>query len=135
MFDTRQIRRAMVLAGALAAFAAPAASARPADEFSYAKPSTESARADGAKTQPAPGLGEAAARREARAAQQWQAANRVSVAAIPEAEADGFNWPSAAVGASVPLALVLFGVMGHAIVAHRRRDAGGGIGPTAPTGA
>lgn len=134
MFDARQIRRTMLLAGALAACAAPAASARPADESSYAKPST-SARSDTPKTQRAPGLGESAARREAVATRQWQTANRASVAPVPESGNDGLSWPSAAIGAAVPLTFVLFGVIGHALLAHRRRGAGGGVGPTASTSA
>jgi hypothetical protein len=135
MFDARQIRRTMVLAGALAACAAPTASARPADESSYAKPSTGSILSDAPPTPAAPGMGDQAARREARTAEQWQAANRVSVAPIAEQQGDGFNWPSAAIGASVPLTFVLFGVMGHALVAHRRHPAGSGTAPNAPTGA
>jgi hypothetical protein len=135
MFDARQIRRAIVLAGVLATCAAPAASARPADERSYAKPSATAAQSDAPKPRGAPRLGGQAARREARTAQQWQAVNRPSVAAIQDLEGDGFNWPSAAIGASVPLTFVLFGVMGHALIAHRRRVAGDAIAPTAPTSA
>jgi hypothetical protein len=104
MFDPRKIWRAMVLAGVVATCVAPAASARLADGRSYAKPT-------GAP--PAP---------------------RVVVAPIAQPEDSGFDWSSAAIGASVPLAVVVVSLIGYAFVVHHRRGSGGGIAPGTPAG-
>jgi hypothetical protein len=102
MFDPSKIWRAMVLAGVIATCVAPAASARLADGRSYAKPTG------------------------APAAQQ-----RVIVMPVAQPEDSGFDWSSAAIGAAVPLAVVLFGLIGHTLVVHHRRS----IAPATPAGA
>jgi hypothetical protein len=102
MFDPRKIWRAMVLAGVIATCVAPVASARLADGRSYAKPTGASA-----------------------------ALKRVIVTPVAQPEDSGFDWSSAAIGAAVPLAVVLFGLIGHTLVVHHRR----GITPGTAAGA
>jgi hypothetical protein len=104
MFDPRKIWRATVLAGVIATCVAPVASARLADGRSYAKPTA------------AP------------------ATPRVVVTPIARPEDNGFDWSSAVIGASVPLAVVLFGLIGYTLVVHHRGGSGGGIAPGTPAG-
>jgi hypothetical protein len=101
MFDPRKIWRALVLAGVIATCVAPVASARLADDRSYAKPTG------------------------APAEQQ-----RVIVTPVAQPQDSGFDWSSAAIGAAVPLAVVLFGLIGHTLVVHHRR----GIAAGTPAG-
>jgi hypothetical protein len=97
MFDPRKIWRAMVLAGVIATCVAPVASARLADGRSYAKPAG------------------------APAAQQ-----RVIVTPVAQPQDSGFDWSSAAIGAALPLVVVLFGLIGHTLVVHHRRGGAAG---------
>jgi hypothetical protein len=121
MSAIRQIVRIVLVAMVIAAAAAPAAAAWPADGQHQQQP----VAADTRPPQAALGPAETAALKDARATAQWQAANGVRVEPIPPAVENGtWDWPSAAIGAAVPLALLLAGFTAHALVARHRRSRG-----------
>jgi hypothetical protein len=92
-------KRTLALAGALAAVAAPAA--EPAG----------------------PSKADMAARREAIAIKQWQAANRPTIIEVsPDDSGGGLDLPSAAIGAAVPLTLVAIEVAGRWLLRRRRES-------------
>jgi hypothetical protein len=93
---TTQIRRALALAGALAAVLASDASA-------------------------APDWADMAARREARAIEAWHAAHPPTIIEVAPPEDGGFDLASAGIGAAVPLTLILVEVAGRWVL-RRRRD-------------
>lgn len=118
---TTHIKRTILLAGALAAVAAPSASARVADAQHVPAPAsaTESRGAE------SPSRADLAARREAIATKQWQAANPstiIEVSSSPDGNGGGFNLPSAGIGAAVPLTLVLIEVTGKWVLRRRREN-------------
>ena len=108
--------RTLILAGAIAAVAAPGASARVPDARPMPTPSAASRAAA-----PSSALAEIAARREAIATEQWQAANRPTIVEVSQPSGGGLDLPSAAIGAAVPLTLVLIEVAGRWVL-HRRRE-------------
>ena len=117
---TTQIRRGVVLAGALAAVAAPSANARVPDARLVIPPATAvSHRAEPAA--PARTMAEIAARREARATKAWRAANPPTIIEVSSPDDGGFDLTSAGIGAAVPLTLVLIEVAGGWVL-RRRRD-------------
>ena len=92
-----------VVAAALAlAVAAPGASARDAE------PSAAPSKAD------------MIARREALATKAWLAANPPKIVEVSPAD-DGFDLPSAAIGAAIPLTVIVLEVAGRSVL-RRRRD-------------
>jgi hypothetical protein len=115
---TTQIKRTVVLAGALATVVASGASARIPDAQIVFPPaaSHESAAA-------APTRAEIAARREARATAAWRAANPPRIIEVSSPDDGGFDLPSAGIGAAVPLTLILVEVAGRRVL-RRRRDTG-----------
>ena len=113
------LKSTLVLAGALAAVAAPGASSRVADRPHVRTPPAASRSAEPA----VPSKADLAARREAIAIKQWQAANRPTIIEVsPHDGEGGFDLPSAAIGAAVPLTLVVIEVAGRWVVRRRRED-------------
>jgi hypothetical protein len=115
---TTQIKRTVVLAGALVTVVASGASARIPDAKLVFPPATshESAAA-------APTRAEIAARRKARATAAWRAANPPRIIEVSSPDDGGFDLPSAGIGAAVPLTLILVEVAGTRVL-RRRRDTG-----------
>ena len=117
---TTQIRRTVVLAGALAAVAAPGASARVPD----ARPvlPRRPTAAHGAEPPPQhprwPTSRPAARRSPPR---RGAAANPATIIEVSSPDDGGFDLPSAGIGAAVPLTLVLIEVAGRWVL-RRRRD-------------
>jgi hypothetical protein len=119
---TAQIKRTIVLAAALAAVAAPSASARIADAQNVPTPSAASRGAE--PTAKSPSMADMAAHRDAIATEAWQAANpstSVAVSSSPDGSG-GLDLPSAGVGAAVPLTLVLIAVAGKWVLRRRREN-------------
>jgi hypothetical protein len=113
------LKRTLILAGALAAVAAPAASSRVADGPHMPSPSAASRGAESA----VPSKADMAARREAIAIKQWQAANRPTIIEVSPHDGDGgLDLPSAAIGAAVPLTLVVIEVAGRWVLRRRREN-------------
>jgi hypothetical protein len=123
MFNaTTQIKRTIVLAGALAAVAAPSASARVADAHNVPTPSAAVSRS-AEPTAAAPTMADMAARREAIATKAWQAANPSTIVEVSSPDGDGgLDLPSAGIGAAVPLTLVLIEVIGKWVLRRRREN-------------
>jgi hypothetical protein len=64
-----------------------------------------------------------AARREAIAIKQWQAANRPTIIEVsPPDGGGGLDLPSAAIGAAIPLTLVAIEVAGRWVLRGRREN-------------
>jgi len=115
---TTQIRRSVVIAGALGAVVASSASARVPDAQHVF------AASHGAETAAAaPTMADIAARRESRAIKAWRAANPPTIIEVSSPDDGGFDLPSAGIGAAVPLTLVLIEVAGRWVL-RRRRDTG-----------
>jgi hypothetical protein len=117
---TTQIRRSVALAGAIAAVAASSASARVPDAQCVFSPSP--AASHGAeRAAAARSMAEIAARREARAAAAWRAANPPTIIEVSSHDDWGFDLASAGIGAAIPLTVVLIEVAGRWVL-RRRRD-------------
>src|SRR3712207_4873257 len=111
------LKRTLVLAGALAAVAAPGASSRVADRPHVPTPSAVSRSAEPTF----PSKADMAARREAIATKQWQAANRPTIIEVSRPDGGGgLDLASAAIGAAVPLTLVVIEVAGRWVLRRRR---------------
>jgi opacity protein-like surface antigen len=93
-----QIKRIFVAAAAVAVMAAPSASASVAVD-PVAAPAEQSA--------PVPRHAEMAAHHEAISTRSWQQAENAPVVGLVRSQPDGFDWVSALIGGSVPLALLL----------------------------
>jgi len=115
---TAHIKRTLVLAGALAATAAPSASARVADAPIEPSGSVVSRSAEPAASSP---MAEMAARREALATKQWQAANPRTIVEVSPSADGGLDPASIGIGAAVPLTLVAVEVLGKWVLRRRRR--------------
>jgi len=124
MFNaTTQIKRTIVLAGALAAVAAPSASARVADAQNVPTPASATQSRGAESPAAAPSLADLAARREAIATKAWQAANPSTIVEVSSPDGDGgLDLPSAGIGAAVPLTLVLIEVVGRWVLRRRREN-------------
>lgn len=119
---TAQIRRAAVLAGAVAAVAASTASARVPDaQLVFTQSPAASRGAEPAAA--APTMADIAARRETRATKAWRAANPPTIIEVSSPDDGGFDLTSAGIGAAIPLMLVLVEVAGRWVL-RRRRDTG-----------
>jgi len=118
---TFQIKRCVVVAGALVAVAAPSASARVADAQYVPAVSAAQARGGGPAAA-SPSLAEMAARREAIATRAWRAANPSTIVEVSSPGGGGIDLPSAGVGAAVPLTLVLVEVVGKWVLRRRRES-------------
>jgi hypothetical protein len=112
------IKRTIVLAGALAAVGAPSASARLPDAQHMPAP----ASATESRGSESPSLADLAARREAIATKQWQAANPPTVVEVSSSRDGGLDLPSAGIGAAIPLTLVLIEVTGRWALRRRREN-------------
>jgi hydrogenase maturation factor HypE len=118
---TTHIKRTVALAGALIAIGAPSASARPADGQNVPAP----APAIHSRESDYPSMGGIAARREAIAAANWQAANPSTVVDVHSSGNDGgLELASAAIGAAIALTLVLAQVAGSWVLRRRRQSHG-----------
>ena len=117
---TTQIKRTIVLAGALVAVAAPSASARVADAQNVPSPVAASRTADPAL--PSSSLADVATHREAVATKQWQAGNPSTVIEVTSSPdgGPGLDLPSAGIGAAVPLTLALIEVTRKWVLRRRR---------------
>ena len=113
---TTQIRRSVVLAGALGAIVASSASARVPDAQLVFSPSPAASPAASA-----PSRADMVARREARAIRAWRAANPPTIIEVSSPDDGGFDLTSAGIGAAIPLTLILIEVAGTWVL-RRRRD-------------
>jgi hypothetical protein len=111
-----QVKRTLAAALVIAAAATPAASARVAME-----PGTTAVKQHRAET---PGdssrFAEMAALRDALRDRQLQQADNAPVKALVRADGDGFDWTSAAIGATVPLALLVLDLLARPALSRRR---------------
>jgi hypothetical protein len=113
---TTQIRRSVALAAALGAVLASGASARVPDAQLVVTRSPSAAHGAAPRT-----MADIAARREARAIEAWRAAHPPTIIEVSSPDDGGFDLPSAAIGAAVPLTLILIEVAGRWVL-RRRRD-------------
>jgi hypothetical protein len=121
MFNARQINRTIILAGTLAALAAPTAAARVADAQRIDPPAANSATSTSERTVPASGLAETVTRHETIANEAWQRANPPTTLTIPRSDVGGgFDLQSAGIGAAVALTLSVLIVMGKRTLPRRR---------------
>jgi hypothetical protein len=111
-----QVKRTSAVALLIAAAVTPVASARVAIEPDIG--SVKQHRVQG--PQGGSRLAEMAAHREAISTRQWQLANDAPVRTLVRADAEGFDWTSAAIGATVPLALLLLDLFARRAVGRRR---------------
>jgi hypothetical protein len=113
------LTRTLVLTAALAVAAAPGASSRVADGRQLPAPPAVARSAEPA----VPSKAELAARREAIAVKQWQAANRPTIIEVSSHDASGgLDLPSAAIGAAVPLTLVAIEIAGRWVLRRRSEN-------------
>ena len=117
---TTQIRRSVAVAGALAAVGASSASARVPDGRFVLTPSSAASHV-AERAAAAPSRADMAARREARAIKAWRAANPPTIIEVASPDDGGFDLLSAAIGAAVPLTLILVEVAGRRVL-RRSRD-------------
>jgi hypothetical protein len=121
MFDAKRITRTIILAGTLAALAAPTAAARVADAQRIDPPAANSAASSSERTGHASGLAETVTRRETIANEAWQRANPPTTVTIPGSDdGSGFDLQSAGIGAAVALTLTLLTIMGKRTPPRRR---------------
>ena len=117
-----QIKRTVMAALVVAAVSAPTATAKVAVE-----PTGTGVKQQSVEVAPASSssYAEMAARREAIANRQWAQAENAPVRPLVAADPDsGFNWPSAVIGATVPLALLVVGLLGRPLMQRRRSRVG-----------
>lgn len=117
---TTQIKRTIVLAGALAAVAAPSAFARVAADAQHVPTTPSATQSRGAAS---PSLADLVARREAIATKAWQAANPPTVIEVTSSpDGGGLDLPSAGIGAALTLTLVLIEVVVKWVLRRRRES-------------
>lgn len=114
-----QIKRTALAAIVIVAAAAPNASAMiPVDDGSQpvaqrtAEPAGDSTR-----------FTDELALRDSRRGRDWTQAARAPVVTLVDPDANGFDWSSALIGATVPFALLLAGALARPAVARRRTRA------------
>ena len=117
MLTSSQIKRTMVTAAALAAIAAPSASARPAD--------SQPVPASLSKTQPAthaPTLADSVTRKADASDRAWRAANPgTTIVEVPgPSRGGGLDLTSIILGASIPLTLIVVDAGGKRVLRRRR---------------
>jgi hypothetical protein len=112
---TIRIRRTVTVAAALGAVVASSASASTPAELAVS-PASAASHAAAARS-----MADIAARREARATEAWRAANPPRIIEVSSPDDGGFDLASAAIGAAVPLTLILVEVTGRRVM-RRRRD-------------
>jgi hypothetical protein len=111
-----QIKRTALTAMVIAAAAAPNASAMVADGTGTkpaAQPTAEPARYSTRFT-------DELALRKADRYRELRRAGSAPAVPLVQTAADGFDWSSALIGATVPLALLLAGVLARPALTHRR---------------
>jgi len=111
-----QVKRTSALALVIAAAAAPAASAMPAIEHGAAavKQHRVDAPRDSRRFEEMAALDKASRNRA------FQQAQNAPVTALVRPEGGSFDWTSAAIGATVPLALLLLDLLARPAVSRRR---------------
>jgi hypothetical protein len=111
-----QVKRTIAAALVIAATATPAASARVAME-----PGTTSVKQHRVEApRDSSRFAEMAVLRDAIRNRQLQQAENAPVRALVRSDGDGFDWTSAAIGATVPVALLLLGLLARPAVSRRR---------------
>lgn len=111
-----QVKRTSALALVIAAAAAPAASAMPAIEPGPG--AVQQHRVDAPRDSRR--FEEMAALDKASRNRAFQQAENAPVTALVRPEGGGFDWTSAAIGATVPLALLLLDLLARPAVSRRR---------------
>jgi hypothetical protein len=111
-----QIKRTALAAIVIAATAAPTASAMVAVDVD-ARPA---AQHRAAPAQDSTRFEELLALRKALSGRELPQADSAPVVPIVRSPAEGFDWSSALIGAAVPLALILAGVLARPALARRR---------------
>ena len=111
-----QVKRTIAAALVLAATATPAASASVAMEPGTTAVKQHRIEAPSESSR----FAEMAVLRDAIRNRQLQQGDNAPVKAVVRADGDGFDWTSAAIGAAVPLALLLLGIVALPALSRRR---------------